>query len=72
MGIYGDLDATLIVGLGDLLLLLDVLEGDMGGYTIEELELAPCDPNHFLGLNELLALLDRLEGSPFPCPNPCP
>ena len=71
MPLWGDVDFSGNVDVGDILCLLDGF-GGLFTCTLEGLDLAPCDPDGIIDIGDVLSGLDAFAGAPYPCPGPCP
>lgn len=68
---WGDVNGSGSVTLVDFSLVNDAADGNLGGLTIPNLDLAPCRPDGTIDSLDVAAVQSALGGNPFPCPAPC-
>jgi hypothetical protein len=71
MPLWGDVDESGNVDVGDVLCALDGFSG-IFTCSLQNLDIAPCIPDGNLDVGDILAVLDAFAGLPFACPPPCP
>jgi len=70
--VFGDIDNSGGVDLGDLLQMIDAFSGNFGNLTLQNVDIMPCEPNGEVDLEDLLVMLSAFTGTEVACGRPCP
>ena len=69
---WGDVNSNGTVDIDDVTLVLNGSKGIFSGDTIlENLDLAPCEPDRLIDALDVEEVMDASSGAPYPCSQPC-